>query len=197
MNFQLSACINWSVAVSQSWRKLWLTLLALIHPVPDYSHHAQLVPACLKLWSLALPSQYFHTCFKAAWHCAMMTKCSWSILCSVPMCLHLTHAPHTSLSGVAIETRGFTFVTSGKKRETLTGESWRRKRLLLLIHIATFLFAIVWHTPQLVKFSGGRFCCISHYRFKFPIPTTQERPPFASTISSKTSSSSRGEHGAN
>ena len=32
--------------------------------------------------------------------------------------LHTGHA-----QGVAIETRGFTFVTSGKKRETLTGDA--------------------------------------------------------------------------
>ncbi len=29
-------------------------------------------------------------------------------------------------TGVAIETRGFTFVTSGKKRETLTGDATMR-----------------------------------------------------------------------
>lgn len=44
-----------------------------------------------------------------------------------PTPFHFSHTSHTShAQGVAIETRGFTFVTSGKKRETLTGEATLR-----------------------------------------------------------------------
>lgn len=44
-----------------------------------------------------------------------------------PTPFYACHTFHTShAQGVAIETRGFTFVTSGKKRETLTGEATLR-----------------------------------------------------------------------
>ena len=37
--------------------------------------------------------------------------------------VNLTSPMEYEMQGVAIETRGFTFVTSGKRRETLTGEA--------------------------------------------------------------------------
>lgn len=49
----------------------------------------------------------------------------------------------TQKTGVAIETRGFTFVTSGKKRDTLTGEATMR----FYDHLQVCLAAAVSATP--------------------------------------------------
>ena len=63
-----------------------------------------------KTVSANLTQCMLHACQSLGAHAACMPIIGRS--------LHTGHA-----QGVAIETRGFTFVTSGKKRETLTGDA--------------------------------------------------------------------------
>jgi hypothetical protein len=65
----------------------------------------------------------------------------------IPLCL--------ATQGVAIETRGFTFVTSGKKRETLTGE-------------ATVSASILWVGPHALDLQGvPDLIHPSHHQMRF------------------------------
>lgn len=92
---------------------------------------------------------------------------SLAAVCSWAACFFRRYAEeHIQKTGVAIETQGFTFITSGRKRESLTVRAaWDCRRARWCWLCTSFLVLLEWASFR--KHSRHDKCIVIHWRREF------------------------------